>query len=195
MTEIDLSGTGVFDPAQTVAGDTPPALPDSDQGRFLPFAFAKRHGVLIQAYDGDVADTLARRNADPASLAEVRRFAGARLRLKLVDPEEFDLLLQQTYERETDSTMQMVEGLGEDTDLLQVAQELPEPSDLLESDDITLHPDDLGKLCETTLTVGKACNLHDDVDGARDLLPNRAVRQAQVRHRDQRLKTTQRVAR
>jgi general secretion pathway protein E len=31
--------------------------------------------------------------------------------------------------------MQMVEGLGEDTDLLQVAQELPEPSDLLESDD------------------------------------------------------------
>ncbi|RMF96017.1 MAG: type II secretion system protein GspE, partial [Gammaproteobacteria bacterium] len=37
--------------------------------------------------------------------------------------------------RESNNAMQMVEGLGEDDDLLRVAQELPEPSDLLESDD------------------------------------------------------------
>ncbi len=138
MTEIDLTGTGEFERLEPL---TPPAgvgetqAPEAEGGRLLPFSFAKRHGILIQSYDGDVAETIARRDADPASLAEARRFSGKRLRLTLVDNEAFDQLLQQTYERETDSAMQMVEGLGEDTDLFQVAQELPEPSDLLESDD------------------------------------------------------------
>ena len=54
---------------------------------------------------------------------------------RVVPPAEFDRQLQQTYERESNTTMQMVDGLGEDTDLFRVAQELPEPSDLLESDD------------------------------------------------------------
>ena len=55
--------------------------------------------------------------------------------LETVDEETFDELLREAYEQETNSARQMAEGLGEDTDLLQVAQELPEPSDLLESDD------------------------------------------------------------
>jgi general secretion pathway protein E len=57
------------------------------------------------------------------------------MRLQVVPTAEFDRQLQQTYERESNTTMQMVDGLGEDTDLFRVAQDLPEPSDLLESDD------------------------------------------------------------
>ena len=126
--------------AETALADLPPVDPEiapvTDAGeRLLPFSFAKRHGLLVHSYVDGRAQTLVRRNATPASLAEVRRFIGRPLQLEVVDVEEFDDRLQRTYERESNSAMQMVEGFGEDTDLFRVAQELPEPSDLLESDD------------------------------------------------------------
>ena len=109
--------------------------PRAADRRMLPFPFARRHGVLIDAIDAGKAHVLLRPGATALALAEVRRFAGVPLRLEKVAAETFDQRLQQTYERESNSTMQMVDGLGEDTDLLQVAQDLPEPSDLLDSDD------------------------------------------------------------
>jgi len=111
-----------------------PATPATAQ-RMLPFAFAKRHGVLVLGYAEGRANVLCRPDADPLMVAEVRRFVGAPLNLAIAPIAEFDARLQETYERESNSTMQMVEGLGEDTDLFRVAQQLPEPSDLLESDD------------------------------------------------------------
>jgi len=114
----------------------PEVAPVTDSGeRLLPFSFAKRHGLLVHSYADGHAQTLVRRDASPASLAEVRRFIGRPLQLAVVDVKEFDDRLQKTYEQESNTAMQMVEGLGEDTDLFRVAQELPEPSDLLESDD------------------------------------------------------------
>ncbi len=107
----------------------------SDGERLLPFSFAKRHGVLVHAFDDGRAHTLVRRGADPVILSEARRFVGLPLALTIVEPEEFEARLQSTYERESNSTMQMVEGLDEDNDLFRMAQELPEPSDLMESDD------------------------------------------------------------
>ena len=101
----------------------------------LPFAFARRHGVLLLGTEDDQALTIYRDGADPSSLAEVRRVARRRLRLKKVGSAEFDQLLQETYESGSGNAMQMVEGLEDGDDLLRVAEELPEPSDLLESDD------------------------------------------------------------
>ena len=103
--------------------------------RVLPFSFAKRHGVLIREVSADSADTVYRPGATPLSLAEARRFAGVPLKLSRVSAEVFDTLLQESYEQGSHKAMQMVGGLDDDMDLLQVAQELPEPSDLLESDD------------------------------------------------------------
>jgi len=103
--------------------------------RLLPFPFAKRHGVLVLGCEGGRAQVLARPGTQPLAIAEARRCLGMPLELRLVGSEEFDTRLQETYERESSSTMQMVEGLRDDTDLLQVAQQLPEPSDLMESDD------------------------------------------------------------
>ncbi|MCC5795590.1 MAG: type II secretion system ATPase GspE [Chromatiales bacterium] len=122
----------------------PQPVPDSAGGpigdalalrRMLPFPFARRHGVLVQEVTADSARVLVRPEISATALAEVRRFIGRPLQLHQVSGAEFDQQLQQVYERESNSTMQMVDGLGEDTDLLQVAQDLPEPSDLLESDD------------------------------------------------------------
>ena len=43
--------------------------------------------------------------------------------------------MQAVYESEGNSTMQVMEGLGEDLDLSSVAEELAEPEDLLETQD------------------------------------------------------------
>jgi general secretion pathway protein E len=101
----------------------------------LPFSFAKRHGLLIRGIKSGKANTVYRTGTSPLSLAEARRFSGVPLQLTRVTSEKFDAILQQTYEQGSYKAMQMVDGLDENMDLLQVAQELPEPSDLLESDD------------------------------------------------------------
>jgi general secretion pathway protein E len=67
-------------------------------------------------------------------LLEVRRFIGLPLQLQSVSGEKFDNLLITHYEQQAQS-MQMMEGLGEELDLFQIAQQLPEPEDLLESQD------------------------------------------------------------
>ncbi len=115
------------------AGDSVAAHDASS--RPLPFSFAKRHGVLIREIKGGKADTVYRTGASPLSLAEARRFAGVPLQMTRVSAEAFDAMLQRSYEQGSHMAMQMVGGLDEDIDLLQVAQDLPEPSDLLESDD------------------------------------------------------------
>jgi general secretion pathway protein E len=113
-----------------------PAIPPAEARHVvLPFAFAKRHGVLINGTEGGKPLVLIRADTRLGALSEVRRYVDRPLAVRVVAAGDFDRQLQQTYERESNTTMQMVDGLGEDTDLLRVAQELPEPSDLLESDD------------------------------------------------------------
>ena len=102
--------------------------------RALPFAFAKRHGVLIREIDSEGGEAIHRDDASPLSLAEARRFAGVPLTLQRVSADVFDTMLQKSYEQDSTGASQMVDGLDEEFDLMQVAQGL-EPSDLLESDD------------------------------------------------------------
>ncbi len=106
---------------------------DAQSRRRLPFAFAKRHGVLIQDASDGRARAIYRPDASVLSLAEVRRFAREPVDFVPVDEEQFDARLQTAYESGAARTM--VEGLDGETDLLAVAQQLPEPSDLLDSDD------------------------------------------------------------
>ncbi len=100
----------------------------------LPFSFAKRHGVLLRELGDSGHEIVYRSGTSALSLAEVRRFVGAPLSRRPVSPEDFDRMLQESYEQETTNAAQMVDGLDEEIDLSQVASEL-EPSDLLESDD------------------------------------------------------------
>jgi general secretion pathway protein E len=121
--------------ATPINGAAPAPAPQGQpaEGRRLPFAFAKRHGVLIQEFRDGVAHAIYRQGTPLASIAEVRRFAAAPVSFVAVDPQTFDIRLQVAYE--SGAAMTMVEGLDDETDLLAVAQQLPEPSDLLDSDD------------------------------------------------------------
>ena len=99
----------------------------------LSFAFAKRHGVLIQDTNDNHTLVIYRKGSSHLSLAEVRRFVRGPVHFSSVDPETFDVRLQTAYE--SGATKTMMEGIDDQTDLFEVAQQLPEPSDLLESED------------------------------------------------------------
>jgi general secretion pathway protein E len=103
------------------------------QERRLPFAFAKRHGVLIKSVKNGRTEVIYRQGVSTLSLAEVRRFVGGPVKISRVEDKSFDDQLQTSYE--SGASMTIMEGLDDETDLLEVAQQLTEPSDLLESDD------------------------------------------------------------
>ncbi len=107
----------------------------ASESRRLPFAFARRHGVLVAEDHGDRLAVTHREDVTPQALLELRRYYGTPLQLQAVSAGEFDRLLQQVYESDTNSTQQVMEGLGEELDLSSVAQELGEPEDLLETQD------------------------------------------------------------
>ncbi|MGB5209857.1 MAG: type II secretion system ATPase GspE [Gammaproteobacteria bacterium] len=128
-----MAGEATEATAQPVADS--PVPPATEQPRRLPFSFAKRHGVLVLSLDAEQPLAVFREDARPSSIAEVRRVLGRKLNWRKVPADEFDQLLQESYESGSNSAMEMVEGLEGEDDLFRVAQELPEPSDLLESED------------------------------------------------------------
>ena len=100
-----------------------------------PFMFAKRHELLVTGEEDGKALVLHCSRVDPAALAELRRFMGQPLSLTRVDSDKFEALLASTYEQDSSEAMQMMDGLGEEMDLMHIAEHLPEPEDLLESED------------------------------------------------------------
>ena len=100
----------------------------------LPYAFAKRHGVLIGQIEEDTVNILHHGSPDPIVLAEVSRITRRKIILNSTTEEQFAALLAQTYEQASDQAMAMMEGVGEELDLDELAETL-EPEDLMESDD------------------------------------------------------------
>ncbi len=102
--------------------------------QILPYAFAKRHGVLIGQIEDDVVNLLHRDSPDPVVLAEVRRITHRNISLSATTEEQFSALLAQTYEQGSDQAMAMMEGVGDELNLDELAETL-EPEDLMEADD------------------------------------------------------------
>ena len=116
--------------------ETAEAPRDERDGLQRPnFAFAKRHGLILTGVEQGRAQVACRPDVAPRSLTELRRSLGVPLQLRQLDAETFDSLLRQTYETGSGEAMQMMEDMGDDMDLSQIAQSLPEPEDLLESED------------------------------------------------------------
>ncbi len=114
-----------------IAGTPKPIAP---VGR-LPFAFAKRHGVLVRGVADGRAQVVYREGAKPSAVAELRRFLGIPLVIERVGESAFDELLRKAYEGGSGEAGQIVEGIEGETDLAGLAEGLPEPSDLMESED------------------------------------------------------------
>jgi general secretion pathway protein E len=127
-------------PADETRPDSDSSAPDTQEHAPMPpllsFGFAKRHGVVITLDENQTPRLIVKRGASPTALSEVKRITDTPMAMELVDPDEFEAVLQKIFEGDGGSTTkQMVEGLEDNADLMQVAQDLPEPSDLLEADD------------------------------------------------------------
>nr|WP_010130457.1 type II secretion system ATPase GspE [Microbulbifer agarilyticus] len=100
----------------------------------LPYAFAKRHQVLLAEVEGaPVCQYVAPLN--PSVLAEVQRLCEVPLGVASVDLDTFQQSLQREYENREGGNLSDVESLGDDLDLAAVADSLPETEDLLEQED------------------------------------------------------------
>jgi general secretion pathway protein E len=101
-----------------------------------PFAFAKRHGVIVTEDRGDHVAVACRPGIAIDAVQETQRFLQRPIRMETVSPEAFDALLQRTYEGQTGAAASLMEGIEqEEGDLDSLAQALTETHDLLESQD------------------------------------------------------------
>ncbi len=101
-----------------------------------PFAFAKRHGLIVSTDLGDTVELVCRPGISLDAVQEARRFVRRPVKLKAVSLDEFDALLQRTYEGQTGASAALADGLEEDkADLDSLSAALAEAQDLLESDD------------------------------------------------------------
>ncbi|MEN9806719.1 MAG: hypothetical protein RL756_1239, partial [Pseudomonadota bacterium] len=105
--------------------------------RILPFSFAKRFGVIVldTRSSQSVADVVVRGAPKLSTLAELKRFVQQPLALRAVDEGEFEQLLASTYARDSSAARQMVEDMGDELDLMRLAESVPETEDLLEQED------------------------------------------------------------
>ena len=101
----------------------------------LPFAFAKRFGVVLTQGGDAGVELLCLSHPSLATFAEVRRLSQREFTVRLVDQEEFDQVTSDVYSRDSSAAKQMVEDLGEEMDLASLADSVPETEDLLEQED------------------------------------------------------------
>jgi len=99
----------------------------------LPFSFAKRYGLLVDA--GEDKITLYHKDGlNAQALMEVQRHLAQPYVLETIPDDEFDRRLGLAYQSDSSEAMEMVEGLGDDLDLASLADSVPETEDLLEQE-------------------------------------------------------------
>lgn len=99
----------------------------------LPFSFAKRFGVVVE--QGEHPTVHCRAGVAAEALLEVRRVLQQPFQLQEHPESEFETLLTQAYQRDSSEAKQLMEDIGNESDLFSLADELPQTEDLLESED------------------------------------------------------------
>ena len=111
---------------------------NTPDGQPLPrpsFAFARRHGVIVNAWVDGRVQLCVREGASIDAVQETRRFVGQPVKLRPVPALEFDALLQKTYEGQTAASAALINGMDDAEDLDALAHALQDNQDLLESSD------------------------------------------------------------
>ncbi len=119
-----------------IAQDTEQPLEHATSSWLLPFAFAKRHNVLVTADEETGAyklHCLADVNFD--IVLEVRRLLRAPVSFDFQETTAFELMLTKIYQRDSSEAQQMMEDIGNEVDLYSLADEITESEDLLENED------------------------------------------------------------
>ncbi|WP_457312180.1 GspE/PulE family protein [Sphingomonas sp. UYAg733] len=121
------------------AGETPAALPEPfvppSAMIGIPYAFARRFGVVLEPSDGDHLAIAMREGSDPRVLLELRRHLARPFDVGFVSPEDFDRRLSDAYAMDGQAAAVAAGtlGLGDELDML--AGDLPTADDLLDTAD------------------------------------------------------------
>ena len=99
----------------------------------LPFSFARRFGVFLDP-QAEAPVLCHRPDIAPQVLAEVTRLLQMPFECRALSDDQFDRELALAYQRDSTTTMQMVEDLGGEMDLASIANSVPETEDLLEKE-------------------------------------------------------------
>ena len=98
----------------------------------ISFSFAKRHQVLLDPATPAVFYTA---DTDLSVFAEIRRVFGQSFSVEEVPSDKFETLLTTFYQRDSSEAKQLMEDLGNESDLFALAEDLPDTEDLLDSED------------------------------------------------------------
>lgn len=100
----------------------------------LPFGFAKRNNVIL---DMQASPPILYYTDDTSFevFAEVRRFAGQAFELAHIEQSQFESRLTHAFQRDSSAAKQLMEDIGNESDLFALAEELPEAEDLLDNED------------------------------------------------------------
>lgn len=103
----------------------------------LPYAYARRHGVLLHATAGGPTTLYCRAGAGhtpaPGVYAEVRRVHGVTAPAVFVGEDVYARLLAEAYAHGEQTAAEVAQDIGQDVDIVRLVEELPAVEDLLES--------------------------------------------------------------
>lgn len=100
----------------------------------LPFSYAKKFGVFLHPESNDRAVICHKSDMTLMVYAELRRKFCGGFETTLLNEQQFEEQLAAAYERDSSEAMQMVENLGDEIDLVSIADAVPETEDLLEQE-------------------------------------------------------------
>lgn len=99
-----------------------------------PFAYARRHSVLLGAVDAEACEILCCATTPVSVLAELRRYYDMPIHIRNINDEDFKARLQSEYESGSGDALLVMDDF-EGGDLSSIVDELAEPEDLMESQD------------------------------------------------------------
>ncbi len=100
----------------------------------FPYTFAKRNSVVVTDFTDNAYQVSYGANFTVATASEVQRFLDKPVTFHSLDENDFNQLLARHYDR-GDGARAMMDDLGDELDLNDVADSMPEPEDLLEAED------------------------------------------------------------
>ncbi|MFT6268165.1 MAG: general secretion pathway protein E [Alphaproteobacteria bacterium] len=100
----------------------------------LPFSFAKRFHLLLDV-DIEPHELYYTEETPMSAFAEVRRYSGKSFQLKKTSKVDFETLLTDSFQRDSSEAKQLMEDLGNESDLFALAEDLPDTEDLLDNED------------------------------------------------------------
>lgn len=103
--------------------------------RDFPYSFAKRNGVVLQRDSDGHLIVHYKKGLTPVIANEVNRFLQTKVSFQYIESDDFERILARHYDNSGAGASAMMDDLGEELDLHDVADSLPEPEDLLESED------------------------------------------------------------